>query len=716
MRIILLGVILCVITNLQTLAQTGNSYDGKHYSESQKRQARETAETNRHYNSMKPSGTGNTTNYNNNSVGNAYIPEFFKTKYDKKRELQAKQNEHVANLRALEKINQEKKDDEFRSSGKQTKSPGENWRDRELDDIMFYSTLANDVKLPLKKRIAYYEETFEAAGRYNDKSRAAYADKTKAPVFFSSVLYLNYGIALAEDGQYNKAISHLNNPSFNSQEAFVWNAFSYLMTDQYDKALEDFTRLNDKDPIYTMLNSYCYYLKNDYVNAIQVLEKGITRLDSANSQIDRSYFKHLMSALHYIHGNTTEAMQIFNANTTKKISNPNELPELLPDYFSKPIAAIPTVNSTMLYLLDVQKKLQPDNIYFINSSLNANTVKNRIKAMNADQDALDRLTGKVTTKSETPPATPPLAAIEEKVNPKPTTKMTNELAMAICSIKKDYKGKHMLVSTCDGYSRVYNTTTGKLVETFNDSLPDRMSYYKKYDIFNRDYEIEGIYREQNKTLASNTYNVVYTKNKTKYIDLDIQIANPYGYSFDYNTQLDYPFMYLRESTTADSGFIYIVKPALNNGKSSKELICGISLKPVMKYSIHSSPSGKHIYSHSADASCMVDVKNKKVLWDKALPSIGKFINRHDGMVFSADEKQCAISTQSGARILDVATGNTLYEIPIPQDLLAKGRHYIAPCADMKSFLFILEPDGAARGRKDAIWLVRKGSPTIQLEW
>lgn len=704
--------ILCVIANIQTLAQTGNSYDGKHYSESQKRQARETAETNRHYNSMKPSGTSNTTQYNNNSVGNAYIPEFFKTKYDKKRELQAKQNEHVANLRALEKINQEKKEDEFKSSGKQTKSPGENWRDQELDDIMFYSTLANDAKLPLKKRIAYYEEAFEAAGRYNNKSRAAYADKTKAPVFYSSVLYLNYGIALAEDGQYKKALSHLNNPLFSEQEAFRWNAFSYLMTDQYDKALEAYTRLNEKDPIYTMANSYCYYLKNDYANAIQLLEKGITRLDSAAAKTDKSYFKHLMSALHYINGNTTEAMQIFNANSTKKISNPNELPELLPDYFSSPIAAIQNVNVTMFYLLDVQKKLQPDNVYFINSSLNANAVKNRIQAMNVDQDALDRLTGNVTKIANT--TTTAKAPTEESKSNR--VDMKNDLSMAINDIITDTKGKHILVSTYDGYSRVYNTSTGKIAEIINDSLPERFTLYKNNNIYIRDYTIDGIEYDQKRIGSTNEYNIVYTKHKKKHIDFNLKTDNPYGFNFHYNAALDYPVLYIRHSTTADSGYLFKIKPIEGQEKSSTELIAAVSLKPAMKYFFYSSRSGRYLYAHNVETSCIVDVQQKKVLWDKAPVSIGKFIGRNSGMVFSADEKQCAIATQNGMRVLDVATGNTLYEIHIPQDLLAKGRHYIAPCTDMQSFLFVLEPDGAARGRKDAIWLVKKGSPSIQLEW
>jgi tetratricopeptide (TPR) repeat protein len=662
---------------------------------------------------MKPSGSGNNTNYNNNSTGNAYIPELFKTKYDKKREQQAKQNEHIAELRGLDKVNQEKKETQFKSYTKPSKSPGENWRDRDLDEILINSTMANDTSIPLKRRIEYYEEAFKAASSYNTKSRAAYpnADKSKAPVFYSHVLYKNYGVALAQDGQYKKALLHLDKSYLSDRTPFIWMSVSHLMEDDYNKALEGFEQINESDPDYTMATSYCHYLKKDYVKAIQVIERGATRLDSMKSSRDKSYFKHLISALHYFNGNTNEAMQTYNALATKKITTPSDLPNVLPDYFSAPLARINSASLTMLYLLDVQKKLQPDNLYFINSSLNANAIMHRSKAMNADQDALDRLTGNVTKITNTTTAKAPTE--ESKSN---RVDMTNDLSQAIYDIMTDTKGKHMLVSTYDGYSRLYNTSTGKIDEIINDSLPERLTLYKNNNIYIRDYTIDGIEQNQKRIGSTNEYNVVYTKHNKKHIDFNLKTDNPYGFNFHYNLALDYPILYIRHSPTADSGYLYKIKPLEGQEKSSTELIAAVSLKPSMKYFFYSSGSGRYLYDHSAETSCIVDVQQKKVLWDKALASFGSFINRFKGMVFSADEKQCAISTQSGARILDVATGNTLYEIPTPQDLLAKGRHYIAPCADMQSFLFVLEPDQAARGRKDAIWLVRKGSPTIQLEW
>ena len=332
--------------------------------------------------------------------------------------------------------------------------------------------------------------------------------------------------------------------------------------------------------------------------------------------------------------------------------------------------------------------------------------------MNADQDALDRLTGNVTkiANATTKTITPTEESKSNRVDIK------NELSQAIYGIMTDTKGKHMLVSTNDGYSRVYNTSTGKIVEIINDSLPERLSYYKKNNIYIRDYTIDDIRQQQQRIGTTNEYNVVYTKNKKKHIDFNIKTQNPYGFNFHYNLSLDYPILYLRESPNADSGYLYKVNPIKGQEKSSTELIAAVSLKPAMKYFIFSSHSGRYIYTHSETTSCIVDVQQKKVLWDKALSNIGKFINRYDGMVFSADEKQCAITTQNGMRVLDVANGNTLYEIPIPSTLLSLGRHYIAPCADMHSFLFVLEPDAAARGRKDAIWLVKKGNQEIPLTW
>jgi hypothetical protein len=377
-------VILFFLFSIKSIYAQPTQGSSTYYSQSQMQQFRETAEMNRHYESMKPSGSSSATpyNYKANSGKPININEYLKNQlnYTSQGEIEA------MNIRARKE-----------AALKLKEQQASEWK-RQMDDFNSWLGIGMDESLPLPIRIESYNKAYEYAANMNNKVRASWKGSGPAPQADLSLAHMNLGILLARNGEYEKANKHLGwnwkDETFIAQRS--WFGFSLLMTKNYSEAIYRYKQLVEKCKVCVPLLSYAYFTSDKPDEAIKVIDQYFVDPDTSQTAYFIEKLQYYKIGLLLVQDKNEEASSLFGSLGYTKLYANQSLEERVVLQFSKYISEELGSNiggASLLFKIEMQKILAPGNLDILYSSYLANKQFFREEEMERDRIAIDKLGG-----------------------------------------------------------------------------------------------------------------------------------------------------------------------------------------------------------------------------------------------------------------------------------------------------------------------------------
>jgi len=372
--------ILVVSLHAVTFAQPTTA--GGYYSESQARQARETAEMNRHYESMK-----NSSPYQFQGTTQPTTPQDLENTLNT-----------VANLFGLKR--KDKASPYIPVKPQQTYNPPPmtlSFQQQEIqnasDNMILNYTRGTDKSLSFEEREAAYllaikanEEIIQRFG-YNEIIREkSYRNGTN--------IQLALGLFYFDYNNFEKAYKTIP-VSYTDKGVADRIAYCRLILGENMNALADYYRLYQDDKIYVSALAYCYFLNNDYDGAIDVIDDYLGSGNISTEYLIRTVINR--SVLLLLQNKNDEALKTYNQISKVAIKTRANLIENLAEhlytYLNADLAKGGLVGASSLFRLDLLKKLLPYDKNIFAKSYSVNMILNRKKVFEKEEADWNKIKG-----------------------------------------------------------------------------------------------------------------------------------------------------------------------------------------------------------------------------------------------------------------------------------------------------------------------------------